>query len=202
MIEEFGYVNLVEAFGGVNAYSYVFDGQWGYLDHALASPSLEAQVTGTSEYLINADEPNVLDYNVEFKSLAQLSSLFAPDAIRTSDHDPVLVGLNLTPPLYRAVQVGARVWIERNIALAGLGDFDGDPVDGWALVGRTNGASDNGELRGFFIDDGIPYAIVFNRSRNKGDRCILIVPRNFDVVRKGQTRLVYNLVDPFPCPAP
>jgi predicted extracellular nuclease len=202
VIEEFGYVNLVEAFGGVNAYSYVFDGQWGYLDHALASPSLVAQVTGTSEYLINADEPNVLDYNVEFKSMAQLSSLFAPDAFRTSDHDPVLIGLNLTPPLYRAVQVGARVWIERNIALAGLGDFDGDPVDGWALVGRTNGASDNGELRGFFIDDGIPYAIVFNRSKNKGDRCILIVPRNFDVVRKGQTRLVYNLVDPFPCPAP
>jgi predicted extracellular nuclease len=94
-LEAAGYVNLVEAYGGPNAYSYVFDGLWGYLDHALASPSLRPQVTGAGDYHINADEPSVLDYNTNFKTPGQIASLYAPDVFRTSDHDPVLVGLNL-----------------------------------------------------------------------------------------------------------
>jgi hypothetical protein len=92
-LEAAGYGNLVEQFGGEEAYSYVFDGRWGYLDHALASPSLRSQVTGAGDYHINADEPSVLDYNTNFKTPGQIASLYAPDAYRTSDHDPVLVGL-------------------------------------------------------------------------------------------------------------
>ena len=91
-----GYVNLIENRLGVNAYSYAFDGQWGYLDHALASSALNAQVAGVTEWHINADEPSVLDYNTEFKSTDQIASLFYPDKFRSSDHDPVIVGLNLT----------------------------------------------------------------------------------------------------------
>jgi predicted extracellular nuclease len=41
-----GFVHLIKARLGADAYSYVFDGQWGYLDHALASASLDAQVAG------------------------------------------------------------------------------------------------------------------------------------------------------------
>jgi hypothetical protein len=43
----------------------------------------------------NADEPSVLDYNTNFKTPAQIDSLYAPDRFRTSDHDPVLAGLDL-----------------------------------------------------------------------------------------------------------
>ncbi len=57
------YTNLVKKFGGTAAYSYVFDGQTGYLDHALASASLTAQVTGAGDWHINADEPPSFDYN-------------------------------------------------------------------------------------------------------------------------------------------
>ena len=39
-LEAAGYTNLVKAYHGDDAYSYVFDGQWGYLDYVLASPSL------------------------------------------------------------------------------------------------------------------------------------------------------------------
>ena len=35
-----GYTNLVHALVGAAGYSYVFEGQSGYLDHALASPLL------------------------------------------------------------------------------------------------------------------------------------------------------------------
>ena len=93
-----GYADLLKTYLGATAYSYAFDGQWGYLDHALASQSLVSQVSGVTEWHINADEPSVLDYNTEFKSAGQIVSLYAPDQFRVSDHDPVLVGLTLRPP--------------------------------------------------------------------------------------------------------
>jgi len=95
--EQAGYTDLIRAHFGNAGYSYVFDGQWGYLDHALAAPSLVSQVADVLEWHINADEPVVLDYNTEFKSTGQIASLYAPDAYRASDHDPVVVGLNLSP---------------------------------------------------------------------------------------------------------
>ncbi len=81
-----------------STYSFVFSGQWGSLDHALASGSLVSQVTGAAKWHINADEPSVLDYNTNFKSSGQIDSLYAPNAFRSSDHDPVVVGLNLVVP--------------------------------------------------------------------------------------------------------
>jgi predicted extracellular nuclease len=209
------YTDLVAHFGGPDAYSYVFDGRLGYLDHALANASLSSQVTGVAEWHINADEIPLFDYNDEvrdageatFEEESDVLPLYEANAFRTSDHDPVVVGLELSS-LYRARQVDKRVWIERNIDAAGLGDFDGNPVDGWALVGRTNGAADNGELRGFFVgENGSPYAVVFNYRHNKGNRCILVTPRSLDLVRKGQTRMMNTVADPyidpqFGCQAP
>jgi uncharacterized repeat protein (TIGR01451 family) len=89
-----GYTDLIADRLGAGAYSFAFDGTWGYLDHALASSSLTAKVSGVTEWHVNADEPNALDYNEDFKSAGQLVSLYAPDAYRASDHDPVIIGLN------------------------------------------------------------------------------------------------------------
>ena len=96
-IKSAGYTNLIERDLGQSAYSYVFDGQAGYLDHALATSSLAAQVVAATEWHINADEPIVLDYNTEFKTSGQISSLYSADPYRSSDHDPVVVGLTLNP---------------------------------------------------------------------------------------------------------
>ncbi len=96
-LEAGGYTDLNERFGGEFAYSYAFDGQFGYLDYGLSSPTLTEQVTGTTEWHINADEPDLLDYDTSFKSDAQ-DAIFAPDPYRASDHDPVVVGLELTSP--------------------------------------------------------------------------------------------------------
>lgn len=92
-----GYTDLLRQFYGDAAYSYVFDGQFGHLDHALASASLLPEVTGATAWHINADEPIVLDYNVEFKSAQQIIEWYGPGPFRSSDHDPVIVGLALTP---------------------------------------------------------------------------------------------------------
>ena len=102
-----GYTDLANAFGGSEAYSYMFGGELGYLDHALASASLIDSVVDTTEWHINADEPVVLDYNFEFIFPTNIDNFYAPDVYRMSDHDPVLVSLQLD-------------------AAAVRGDWDGD----------------------------------------------------------------------------
>ncbi len=103
-----GYTDLVETYGGNNAYSYVFDGQLGYLDHALANAALAPQVTGVAKWHINADEVPVFDYNntaddgageASFEAKPTGNNLYEANAFRTSDHDPVVIGLNLTTPV-------------------------------------------------------------------------------------------------------
>ncbi|MBC8163478.1 MAG: ExeM/NucH family extracellular endonuclease [Roseiflexaceae bacterium] len=89
-----GLTNLID---DGTAYSFVFGAQSGSLDHALASASMVAQVSGAEKWHINADEPLVLDYNLEFKSAA-VQALNQGTPFRSSDHDPVLIGLELTRP--------------------------------------------------------------------------------------------------------
>jgi predicted extracellular nuclease len=88
------YTDLIFQFIGEFAYSYLFDGQLGYLDHALANAGLTDQVTGVTIWHINADEPDLIDYDTSFKQDAQ-DAIYAPDAYRSSDHDPVIIGLNI-----------------------------------------------------------------------------------------------------------
>ncbi|WP_307848442.1 ExeM/NucH family extracellular endonuclease [Microbispora oryzae] len=73
-------------------YSYLFDGLSGELDHALAGHGLLKRVTGAAIWHVNSDEARILDYNTEFNPPA----LYAPDAFRSSDHDPLLIGLDLS----------------------------------------------------------------------------------------------------------
>jgi predicted extracellular nuclease len=104
--------NLLERFVRPNGipHSYVFGGESGYLDHALASVSMSAQVAGAMEWNINADEPSVLDYNLDGKNSAA-QALYNAQPYRASDHDPVVISLNL-PPAY--VDVTAGVQIQRS----------------------------------------------------------------------------------------
>jgi hypothetical protein len=94
-LEQSGYTNLIPYFNGLQSYSYVFEGQAGALDHALASATLVSQISAAAEWHINADEPVVLDYNLEYKSAGQQDILYDPDPFRSSDHDPLIIGLNL-----------------------------------------------------------------------------------------------------------
>lgn len=146
-IRNAGYADLVERFGGADAYGYVFNGQWGYLDHALASPLLSEQVTGASKYHINADEPNVLDYNTNFKSAGQVGSLYAPDEFRTSDHDPVVVGFCLrgTPPQLSVMVTPSLLWPPNHkyVTVTATASSS-DPEATVSLVGVTSNEPDNG----------------------------------------------------------
>ena len=173
-LESAGYTNLVKAFHGDDAYSYVFDGQWGYLDYVMASSSLLPQVTGTGDAHHNADEPSVLDYNTDFKSPGQVVSLYAPDRFRTSDHDPVLAALDLgdaatiagtppagtvgaaysytftlggTPPVSTLVTGGS---VPPGLALAPTGELTGTPTAGGTFTFTIRASNAYGSSDGTF----------------------------------------------------
>jgi hypothetical protein len=79
--------------------------------------------------------------------------------------------------------------VERNTTAAeaqiGLSDYDPDS-DGWALVGRTNGAGDNGTYFAIATISGQPNVWVTHPSKG----CITIKPNSITVVKNGETRFV------------
>ncbi len=96
-----GYTDLESHFHGEFAYSYLFDGQLGYLDYTMPNAALFDQVTGMTVWHINADESDLINYDMDYKLPAQ-DALYAPDAYRSGDHDPLIVGLNLCEPVHDA----------------------------------------------------------------------------------------------------
>ena len=84
-LREGGMKDLHRAFHADSSYSYVYRGQVGYLDHALCNSTLYPQVTGMVAYHINSSESDRYTYD---KSNDQ--TMF-----RSSDHDPIIVGLLL-----------------------------------------------------------------------------------------------------------
>lgn len=108
-----GFVDQAARFNP-EAYSYVFDGQAGRLDHAISSATLSPKIVGTAIWHINADESVAYDYNLEFKQPACPTCAPDPanrfDPYRSSDHDPVVVtiDLNAAPPT-RAATAPARM---------------------------------------------------------------------------------------------
>lgn len=89
VLEKAGYVNLA---AGVDTRSYLFGARTGSLDHIFGSTEVAGRVTGQTIWNINATESVAYEYSRFNYNVAQL---FAPDQFRSSDHDPVLVGLQL-----------------------------------------------------------------------------------------------------------
>jgi predicted extracellular nuclease len=155
-----GYTDLIKNYLGEYAYSYIFDGQAGYLDYALANAGLMSKVTGVTIWHINADEPGLIDYDTSFKKDAQ-DAIYAPDAYRSSDHDPVIVGLGvcdeiapvfdsvtvspdmLWPPDHKYVDVASTVVVSDNF----------DPNPAVTLISVTSNEPDNGDDDGDTASD-------------------------------------------------
>lgn len=70
-------------------YGYVYDGQIGRIDHALLSPALAQRLAGAAEWHSNADEPDSRGYQNRPGDRAPW---------RSSDHDPLVIGLRLRKP--------------------------------------------------------------------------------------------------------
>jgi 5'-nucleotidase len=118
--------------------SYVFGGESGSLDHAVATPSLTTKITGVDVWQINSHESFAFEYDGN-------PAFYQPDPYRASDHNPKVIGLSTRP----AGPV--------DLQLLGINDFHGrlespatganGPVGGAAqlagLVGQLRGQNPN-----------------------------------------------------------
>jgi uncharacterized protein len=89
-IQASGFVALLDSLPAEDRYSYVFQSRASLLDHAFATPELARSVQGAVIWHINADEPEFRSYR-----LSNPPAEFQPDALRSSDHDPILIDLQL-----------------------------------------------------------------------------------------------------------
>ena len=186
-----GLVNQIERFvrPEETPYSYVFNGEVGYLDHALATASLSEQVIDATEWHANADEPQMIDYNLDGKSPAAVA-LIEDHAYRSSDHDPVVVSMNLPATI-------ADVTSSFAIARSGLvqNRLTGK-ITGTVTLTNTSGSPKTGPFLfhmtsltpGVTLDnasgmkDGLPYIAIANESIAAGAKV------SFSVVFTNPTR--------------
>lgn len=130
-----GFVNA-EHYYGVTDSTYVFQGLSGSLDHVLLSPSALERSTGAAVWDINAGEALALEYS-RYNSVGALYHEATP--YRSSDHDPVIVGLN-------AGQVASTTTLSLSTATAPAG----------SAVTATTTVSSVGDVAGtveFVVDD-------------------------------------------------
>ncbi|NLJ54666.1 MAG: ExeM/NucH family extracellular endonuclease, partial [Intrasporangiaceae bacterium] len=93
IMENAGYTNLVREYDAT-ATSYQFSGRLGSLDHVLANDQALRLVTGAAIWDINGDESIAFQYS---RRNYNLVDYHRPDEFASSEHDPILVGLNTGP---------------------------------------------------------------------------------------------------------
>ncbi|SBT54256.1 ExeM/NucH family extracellular endonuclease [Micromonospora narathiwatensis] len=117
--------------------TYVFGGESGSLDHALASPSLASRITGVDVWQINAVESFAFEYD-------GLADFYEPTPYRASDHNPVVVGISTSAKPVNLQLLGINDFHGRLESPATVG---GQPVGGAAqlagLVGQLRAQNPN-----------------------------------------------------------
>jgi predicted extracellular nuclease len=147
-----GMVNQLERFIRPRTipYSYSFDGMAGYLDHALTTTAMSSQVVDAAEWHNNADEPTAIDYNIGDTT----TDYYTNNAFRASDHDPVVVSLNLA---------GSTTDVTASVKIVQQGYSVNRVTGKYSSVvtfTNTSGAALNGPLH--FVLDGLNTSIVLD----------------------------------------
>lgn len=87
----YGLNNLNTLLHGTDTFSYTYSGELGNLDHALASNSLAQKVVAIEDWHINSLESNLFEYGSKYTGDMPKYK----DAFSASDHDPVIIAIDL-----------------------------------------------------------------------------------------------------------
>ncbi|GAA5189656.1 ExeM/NucH family extracellular endonuclease [Rugosimonospora acidiphila] len=178
-----GYTDMGSTFDP-SEQTYSFDGLEGSLDHVLANPAARAMVTGADVWQINAQEAVAYAYSRYNYNATLLFN--GTDPFAASDHDPVVVGLNLpstpTAPAWNASTVyntGDQVSYQGSIWQAlywTQNQKPGDPNGAWEQIETTaDGTAIWTASRIFNTGDLVSYqgstwrALYWTRNQNPGD---------------------------------
>ena len=154
-----GFVDLGSTFDA-GRYSYVFDELSGSLDHALGHAALTAKITGVAHWNINSVESFAYQYTGD-------PALYAPHQYRSSDHDPLVLGIDLEercngarPTIKGTNAAETLTGTNKNDVIMGLGGNDritgvngNDVVCGGAGDDVIDGGNGNDILLGGFGND-------------------------------------------------
>lgn len=125
-----GFTDMAAGIEGLDAYSFVFFGAVGALDYVLANPALAPKIVDLETWHINNDE--IKDFRYDLEDLGPVpkpTSFYNADPYYSSDHDPVIVELDMDPPPLIEVpttdpQVDAEVEIEGGGASCGFSEAE------------------------------------------------------------------------------
>ncbi|MEH3067836.1 MAG: ExeM/NucH family extracellular endonuclease [Aeromicrobium erythreum] len=92
VLEDAGFTNVTDRFSEEDTYQ--FGGLLGSLDHVFASPSATRRVRGADVWRINAPEAIAREYS---RFNYNVTNLYDTSPFRASDHDPTIVGLDVSP---------------------------------------------------------------------------------------------------------
>ncbi|WP_308467393.1 ExeM/NucH family extracellular endonuclease [Rathayibacter soli] len=92
VLTDAGYVDQVTT--KTDKYTYAYGGTVGSLDHIFANAEANADVTGADVWNINSVESVALEYS---RYNYNVTNYYVPNQYRASDHDPIIVGLGLSP---------------------------------------------------------------------------------------------------------
>jgi len=112
-------IDVVKAAGYVDEgaksgkYSYSFENAVGSLDYIFASPEADAMISDSDIWNINSGESVALEYS---RYNYNATNFYTPDQYRSSDHDPVIVGIDLD---------GASDPATKTLNLLNINDFHG-----------------------------------------------------------------------------
>ena len=135
-----GFTSIGTAYN--TAETYVFDGLVGSLDHVLANEEALAMVSGATVWSINSVESIALEYSRANYNVTQFHSA---DPYRSSDHDPMKVGLNIVFDVEEEPIPGDTV--KSSVGFTGTGSATAVPVvvsvydTSGALVQRSIGVA-------------------------------------------------------------
>ncbi|HHF2997847.1 TPA: ExeM/NucH family extracellular endonuclease [Vibrio diabolicus] len=87
----YGLHNLNTLLHGADTFSYTYSGELGNLDHALASSSLAQKVVAIEDWHINSLESNLFEYSSKYTGDMPKYK----DEFSASDHDPVIIAIDL-----------------------------------------------------------------------------------------------------------
>ncbi|HEX2010393.1 MAG TPA: ExeM/NucH family extracellular endonuclease [Roseateles sp.] len=128
-------------------HSYVFDGLAGRMDHGLSTATMQQKIVSAAPWHVNADEPTIIDYNLEFKQPACATcgpDYYAPTPYKSSDHDPVVLGLNLLK------QIGGTAGRDTIVGTAG-----DDVIEGGAGADTLTGGAGRDQFVYSSVLDGV-----------------------------------------------
>jgi predicted extracellular nuclease len=150
VLQNAGYMSLSHTEGiatEAEPFSYTFNGQLGSLDHAMANEHFAEKVVSAGAWHINSVEDVLMDYYDEENGhpFSAIDRYSAEDPYRSSDHDPILVGIRVNRSPLQMEAVPALILSVGEVVNLPLAPYFTDP-DGDTLMFSSAGLPDGWSL--------------------------------------------------------